>query len=42
MPEAKKEDFKSNKSISLKNIFAASFPQKHKTRKAFKKSPKKS
>ena len=41
MPEAEGENSKFNRFTSLKDVFAASFPQKYKARKAFKKSPKK-
>ena len=41
IPKAKREDFKFNRSIFLKNVFAINSPQKYKTGKAFKKSPKK-
>ena len=41
MPKAKGEDSKSNRFISLKDVFAANSPQKYKAGKAFKKSPKK-
>ena len=41
VPKAKREDSKFNRFISLEDIFAANFPQKHKAGKAFKKSPKK-
>ena len=41
VPEAKREDFKSNGFIFLKDVFAASSPQKYKAGKVFKKSPKK-
>ena len=40
MPRAKREDFKSNRSISLKNIITNS-PHKRRAGKASKKSPKK-
>ena len=42
IPKANREDFKSNKSTSLEDIFIASSLQKYKTRKAFKKSLRKS
>ena len=41
IPEAKREDFKSDKSMSSADIFITNSPLKHKTRKAFKKSHKK-
>ena len=41
VPEAKRKDFKFNGFMSLKDIFTANSPQKYKTGKAFKKSPKK-
>ena len=37
IPKAKREDFKSNKSIPLADIFVISSPLKCKARKAFKK-----
>ena len=39
--KANREDSKSNKSISLEDVFIASSLQKHKAKKAFKKSPRK-
>ena len=41
MFKAKGKDLESNKSISLEDILIASSPQKHRARKASKKSPKK-
>jgi len=41
VPKANKEDFKSNKSISLEDIFITSSLHKYRARKASKKSPKK-
>jgi 3-polyprenyl-4-hydroxybenzoate decarboxylase len=41
VPKANKEDSKSDKSMSLEDIFIASSSQKYRARKAFKKSPKK-
>ena len=37
VPKAKKEDFKSNKSTPLTDIFVINSPLKYKARKAFKK-----
>jgi hypothetical protein len=37
VPKTKREDFKSNRSTSLVNIFVISSPLKYKARKAFKK-----
>jgi len=41
VPKANREDSKSDKSTSLEDIFVTSSLQKHKARKASKKSPKK-
>jgi len=41
VPKANKKDSKSNKSTSLEDIFVTSSLQKHKAKKAFKKSPRK-
>jgi len=41
VPKANKEDSKSNKSTSLEDVFVISSSQKHKAKKAFKKSPRK-
>ena len=37
MPKTKREDFKSNKSTPLADIFVINSPLKHKAKKAFKK-----
>jgi hypothetical protein len=41
VPKVQREDFKFNKSISLKDDFIANSPQKYRAKKAFKKSPRK-
>ena len=41
VPKAKGEDFNSNRSKPLKNIFITSFLQKRRARRAFKKSSRK-
>ena len=41
VPEAEGEDSESNRFIFLEDVFTTNSPQKYKTGKAFKKSPKK-
>ena len=41
VPKAKGEDSKSNRSMSLEDVFITSSPQKRRARKASKKSPRK-